>query len=332
MSIKTVLSWNSRDQVASDEFLAKAALPPAGRVLSWNTLQRVVRFASTFKRELTSPQRRRKLGLALGGGFARGMAHIGVMKVLEEENIPVDFVAGTSAGAIIGAAYCAGMSAGEMEGMALTARFRDFARWSLSRYGFYASDRMANFCEQVIKSKKFEDLRIPLAVTATDVCTGAAVNFTKGSLVDPMRASCAYPGMFPPVEVDGRSLIDGMLAYAVPTTPLRQMGANCVLGVYLNADRSQHPAPRHILEVIGQCLSIAEAKMCDLWKRHADLVVEPDVDGFAFDSFDRAKELIANGEAAARAVAPKLRRLLNLSELGVCPEIAASLLHATTRF
>jgi NTE family protein len=269
----------------------------------------------------TSPRHRRKLGIALAGGFARAMAHIGVLKVLEEENIPVDFVAGTSAGAIIGAAYCAGMRAKELEEMARIARFRDFARWTLSRYGFCTSDRMADFCERVVRLKNFEDLKIPLAVIATDVCTGAAVVFTKGPLVDPIRASCAYPGMFPPVEVAGRLLVDGMLAYAVPTTPVRELGAECVVGVYLSADRSQQPGPRHLFEVIGQCFSIAEAKMCDLWKKDADFVLEPDIDGFAFDCFDRATELIANGETATRAALPRLRRLLDLNHSEVTPEI-----------
>jgi NTE family protein len=253
---------------------------------------------------------RRKLGLAFGGGFARAMAHIGVLRVLEEERIPVDLVAGTSAGAILGAAYCAGMKAKEMEEMAVTARFRDFARMTLSRYGLYASDRMANFCERALGIKNFEDLKIPLAITATDVRTGDPVVFTKGPLVGPMRASCAYPGMFPPVKVDGRSLIDGMLAYSVPTTPLREMGAECVVGVYLSADRSWQPAPRHMFDVIGQCFSIAEAKMCALWKKDADLLVQPDITGFSFDCFHRAKELIANGEKATRATLPQLRRLL----------------------
>ena len=263
---------------------------------------------------LGPPPSRRKLGLAFGGGFARAVAHIGVLKVLEEEKIPIDLVAGTSAGAILGAAYCAGLSARELEAMAVASRFRDFARMTLSRYGLYASDRMANFCERALKIKSFEDLKIPLAVTATDVRTGDPVVFTKGPLVDPMRASCAYPGMFPPVELDGRSLIDGMLAYSVPTTPLRQMGADFVIGVYLSPDKSAHPAPRHLLEVLGQCLSIAEDKMRHLWKRDADLVVEPDINGFSFDCFDRAKELIANGEKAARAALPQLRRLLRLPE------------------
>jgi NTE family protein len=261
-----------------------------------------------------SPHGRRKLGLAFGGGFARALAHIGVLKVLEEERIPVDLVAGTSAGAMLGAAYCAGMSAMEMEKMAATTRFRDFVRMTFSRYGIYASDRMANFCERVLKIKNFEDLKIPLAVTATDVRTGDPVVFTRGPLADPMRASCAFPGMFPPVEVDGRSLIDGMLAYSVPTTPLREMGADYVIGVYLSADRSPQPVPRHIFEVIAQCLSIADTRMCNLWKKDADLVVEPDIEGFSFDCFDRAQELIANGEKATRAALPQLRRLLRISE------------------
>lgn len=261
-----------------------------------------------------SPHSRHKLGLAFGDGFARGMAHIGVLKVLEEEKIPVDLVAGTSAGAILGAVYCSGLSAREMEEMATTACFRDFVRMTLSRYGIYASDRMANFCERVLKIRNFEDLKIPLAVNATDVRTGDPVVFTKGPVADPMRASCAYPGMFPPVEIDGRSLVDGMLAYSVPTTPLREMGAEFVIGVHLSADGPRRRAPRHLFEVIAQCFSIADAKMCDLWKKDADLVVQPDIKGFSFDCFNRAKELIANGEKATRAALPQLRRLLRLSE------------------
>ena len=287
-------------------------------------IYRVGRFFQAFTRTLiqyqnkttaaVSPHRRPRLGLAFGGGFARALAHIGVLKVLDEEGIPVDLVAGTSAGAILGAAYCTGMSARDMEVMAATARFRDFARMTLSRYGLYASDRMAIFCEQVLKIKNFEDLKIPLAITATDVHTGDPVVFTKGPLADPMRASCAYPGMFPPVEVDGRSLIDGMLAYSIPTTPLRAMGAECVIGVSLSADGSWRPAPRHAFDVIRQCFFIAEAKMSSLWRKDADLVLEPDINGFSFDCFDRAKDLIANGENATRAALPQLRRLLRLSE------------------
>jgi len=166
---------------------------------------------------------------------------------------------------------------------------------------------------------------MPFAVTASDVRIGEPVVFTKGPLADPICASCAYPGMFLAVEVEGRSLIDGMLAYSVPTTPLREMGAELVIGVYPSADRSRQPAPRHIFEVIAQCFSIAEAKMSNLWKKDADMVIEPDIKGFSIDCFDRAKELIANGEKATRAALAQLRRLLGPPEPHVLSNMTPSL-------
>jgi NTE family protein len=172
----------------------------------------------------------------------------------------------------------------------------------------------------VLKTKTFEELKIPFAISATNIRTGEAVMFTKGSLVDPIRASCAYPGMFPPVEIDGRSYVDGMLAYSVPTTPLRHMGAERVLGVYLSAHWVQERGPRHMFEVIGQCFSIAQSKMSETWRKDADLVLETDVAGFAFDCFDRTPELIALGEASARTILPELKALLDLPSVDAIPE------------
>ena len=280
---------------------------------------RIVRSVRAFSRELARPVGtagpRRTLGLALGGGFARGIAHIGVLKVLEEEGIPVDYVAGTSVGAIIGAGYCSGLSAAELAAMGKTLRLSNFARLTLSRYGFYNNDRMVRFFERVLKQHTFEELRTPLAITATEFRTGEAVVFTKGKLVDPIRASCAYPGMFLPVEIDGRSYIDGMLAYAVPTTPLRQMGAERVIGIYLSAHWNNAKPPRHLFEVIGQCFSIAQAKLAESWKKDANLVIEPNVEGFAYDCFERTPELIAAGEAAMRAALPQVRAMLELPKV-----------------
>jgi len=283
------------------------------------SFDRIVRSVRAFSRELTrpaAPPRRLTLGVALGGGFARGIAHIGALKVLEEENIPVDFVAGTSVGAIIGAGYCSGMTAAELADMARTLRFADFARLTLSRYGFYNNDRMVRFFARVLKQHNFEDLKIPLAITATEFRTGEAAVFTKGALVDPIRASCAYPGMFLPVEIEGRSYIDGMLAYAVPTTPLRQLGADRVLGIYLSAHWHNARPPRHVFEVIGQCFSIAQSKLSVAWMKDADLVIEPDVEGFGYDCFERTPELIAAGEASLRAVLPQVREMLKLPQAG----------------
>jgi NTE family protein len=290
-------------------------------------IDRIVRSVRAFSRELTrSPKelllpRRLTLGIALGGGFARGIAHIGALKVLEQENIPVDYVAGTSVGAIIGALYCAGMTPSELEDMARTLRFSDFARWTLSRYGFCNSDRMVRLFARTLKKHTFEELAIPLAITATDFRTGEAVMFTEGALVDPIRASCAYPGMFLPVEIDGRSYIDGMLAYGVPTTPLRRMGADRVIGICLSANWSEARAPRHVFEVIGQCFSIAQSKLAESWSKDANLVIEPDVNGFTYDCFERAQELIAAGETAMRAVLPQVRESLSIPKASVPQKI-----------
>ena len=260
--------------------------------------------------EPAAPSARPRIGLALGGGFARGLAHVGVMKVLEEEGIPVDYVAGTSVGAVIGAMYCSGVSVREMVEVAGLVRFRDFARWTVSRFGFCSNDRMVPFLAKLIKCAKFEDLKTPLIVTATDFITGEPVLFRSGPLVDAIRASCAYPGMFLPVNVNGRLLVDGLLAYPVPSEPLKQAGADRIISVYLSAHWVNGKGPRHIFDVIGQCFSIAQSKMSAAWQAASDVVLTPDVAGIGYDQFERASELIAAGEKVAREAIPQLKAWL----------------------
>jgi NTE family protein len=277
--------------------------------------EKIVRSVQAFGRELSrkaaAPEPRiPAIGLALGGGFARGMAHIGVLKVLEEERIPVRFVAGTSVGALIGAAYCSGLSLEDLEKVAHSCRFTTFARWTVSRYGFASNDRMVTFLTRILKVKSFEELRIPLGVTATDFNSGEGIVFHSGSIIDPVRASCAYPGMFLPVNIRGRWLVDGMLSHPVPTRPVREMGAERVLAVHLKGQWSKDGAPRHLFDVIGQSFAIAQDMMSHLWRGSADLVVEPDVAGFGYDDFKRAGELIRSGEVAMRQALPEVRKWL----------------------
>jgi len=283
------------------------------------SLGKIIRTVQAFGRELsrrTAPASSRipAIGVALGGGFARGIAHIGVLKVLEEEGIPVRIVTGTSVGALIGAAYCSGLSIAELEDVAHSVRFTTFARWTLSRYGFASNDRMVSFLNRTLKVKTFEDLRIPLGVSATDFNTGEGVVFHSGSIIDPVRASCAYPGMFLPVEIRGRYLVDGMLSHPVPTRPLLEMGADRVLAVHLRGTWANGGAPRHLFDVIGQSFAIAQDAMSSLWKEAADLVIEPDVAGFGYDDFKRADELMHAGEMAMRKALPEVRRWLETPE------------------
>jgi NTE family protein len=231
---------------------------------------------------------------------------VGILKVLEEEGIMPDFIAGTSVGAVIGAAYCSGVSAKELEEIAAIVRFKDFARYTISRFGLCTNDRMTGFLHKILKVKTFEQLRIPLSVTATNFMTGEPVVFTQGPLVDPVRASCAYPGVFLPVSVGGQLMVDGLLGHAVPAQPLKQMGADRVAAVYFGAHWVQNN-PRHVFEVIGQCFSIAMANMSYIWKQYADLIIEPNVNGYGFDDFQRASSLIKIGEAAGREMLPTFR-------------------------
>ena len=284
-------------------------------------LNRILRGVSAFTRALSRPipppriqsSSRPKLGMALGGGFARGVAHIGVLKALEQEDIQPDYVAGTSVGAVIGALYCSGMSPREMEEIAALLKFSDFARFSFSRLGLWNNDRMTALLRRILKTHTFEELQIPLAVTATDFVTGDPVVFTSGPLIDAVRASCAYPGFFHPVNIGGRLLVDGLLAHPVPAAPLKQLGAEKVLAVHFPKHWVRDSGPKHFMEVIGQCFSIAQANVCSFWQVHADVVLEPEVSNFAYDAFHKAPELVAAGEAAAMAAMEKIRALIGVS-------------------
>ena len=300
------------------------------------SLGKIIRTVRAFSRELSRnaappvvAPRAPAIGLALGGGFARGIAHIGVLKVLEEEGIPVRVVTGTSVGALIGACYCSGLSLTEMQDVAHSVRFTTFARWTLSRFGFASNDRMVAFLTRTLKCKTFEELRIPLGVTATDFNSGEGIVFHSGSIIDPVRASCAYPGMFLPIEIRGRYLVDGMLSHPVPTRPLRDMGAERVLAVHLKGTWAKGGAPRHFFDVIGQSFAIAQDAMASVWRSAADVVVEPDVAGFAYDDFKRAGELIKAGEFAMRQAMPQVRKWLEAPAEAAVPARVPSKIRRT---
>src|SRR6476659_1970849 len=283
-------------------------------IMAMKGLRRIVRSVRELGRGIAGipdPQIQQRpigIGLALGGGFARGIVHVGVLKALEKENIPISFVAGTSVGALIGAAYCSGVTPSELEEIAARVRFRDLARWTLSRYGFATNQRMISFLNRILKVKTFAELRMPLAITATDFASGDGVVFRSGPLADPVRASCAYPGVFLPVMVNGRLLVDGMLAHSLPTQPVCEMGADRVIAVNLKSSWGTPEGPRHIFDVIGQCFSIAQNMNCVASRQCADLVIEPDVTGYRYDDFEHSADLVRIGESAARAALPELRK------------------------
>jgi NTE family protein len=257
-----------------------------------------------------APFSRTGVGLALGGGFARGFAHLGVLQVFEQHQIPISHIAGSSVGSILGAAYASGAPLRRIIETCRSLRFRDIARWRVSRLGLASNQRLAILIDRVFESRQFEDLQIPLAVVATDLTSGEPVVFTQGNLVDAIRASCAFPGLFEPVQIGTRYLADGGLVAPVPTCAARSLGAAPVIGVSVGMQDGHRGAPTNIFQVVSRAVNAAQKHQLEIWERHANLVLRPDVQALAWDDFDRADEAIQAGAAAAYGALPRIEKLL----------------------
>lgn len=255
---------------------------------------------------------RPRVGLALGGGFARGIAHIGVIKALEENDIPIDFIGGTSVGALIAAAYASGSSVAAMSHEGSGTRFKDFGRWTLSRMGMASNDKLEDFLQRFTTARYFDEMKIPLTIVAVDLLAGESVHFTKGEIVPALRASCAYPGLFLPVEYQGQILVDGFLTETVPAPAVRELGADVVLSVYLEPGLPQS-RPRNTIEVISRSFNIIQAGATQTWRRESDILIEPEVRNVLWDEFVKTPQMIEAGHAATLSAMPQIRTLLTRS-------------------
>jgi len=251
-----------------------------------------------------------RIGLALGGGFARGIAHAGLLEVFERFRIPIHCITGVSAGSIVAAAYASGASPAEIAAAGCAMRFGDVARWSISRMGFVVNERMRKFLERLLKRYRFEEMQIPLGVLATDLVTGDAVCFRdQGDVFLPVRASCAYPGLFQPVIYEGRSLVDGAISMEIPALLARQLGATHVISVHLPA-AEKAPVPRNMFQVVNRCFQILQTQTEEVWRRDSDLVIAPDVCSVHWDGFECGPDLLKAGETAALNAIPKIQSWL----------------------
>ena len=277
-----------------------------GRTTKW--LGKAVRGLRSFAYGSTGE--RPKVGLALGGGFARGVAHVGVLRVLEEHEIPIDFIAGTSVGALIAAAYASGATLDHMAQQAAITRFRDFGRWTLSRMGMASNEPLVDFLHRLTPAKYFKQMRFPLAIVATDLLKGTSIHFTEGEIGPALRASCAYPGLFLPVEHQEHYLVDGFLTEQVPSPAVRKMGAELVIGIHLEPGLLDSK-PRNTIEVISRSFSIIQSVAVQPWRGMTDVLIEPNVHHILWDEFVKTPQLIAAGEDATRAAIPQIKALLH---------------------
>ncbi len=251
------------------------------------------------------------IALALGGGFARGYAHLGVLRVFEEHQIPISCLTGSSIGSILAAAYASGAPLPRIIAKCREIKFRDFAKWRVSRFGLASNERLGELVQRFFDGKQFDDLRLPVGVVATDLGTGDAVIFKEGSIADAIRASCAFPGLFEPITLGTRVLADGGLVAPVPTKAARELGAEVVVGVSVGMHDGHPGAPKNIFQVVSRAVSAAQKHQLEGWERHADLVLRPEVQSLAWDDFDRIDEAIEAGAAATVKALPQLKKLVS---------------------
>ncbi|HUI74549.1 MAG TPA: patatin-like phospholipase family protein [Candidatus Acidoferrum sp.] len=251
---------------------------------------------------------RPRVGLALAGGFARGIAHIGVLQVLQEAGIPIDCVAGTSVGALIGVGYCAGATAAAMQELGAITSFTDFGRWTPSWLGLATNQRLEKYLARLTPLKTFEELRVPMAISTTDINAGITVYYSSGPIAPALRASCAYPGLFVPIQYDGRTLVDGFLTSPVPVEGALLLGADVVIAVFLETGGVDNP--RTAVDIISRSFNIIQRHADITWRQQADVIIEPDVHPFGWDDFTRTPEMVAAGREAALKALPEIRAAL----------------------
>lgn len=237
-------------------------------------------------------------GLALGGGAAKGVAHLGVLKAFEENNIKIDILSGTSIGALVAALYSFGVPIEKMRNIAEEINWLKISKLTLPKLGFLSNEDIADLLIENIGDKKIEDAPIPLLIVATDIITGKKVTIKTGSVAEAVRASTCIPGVYTPVEISGHLLVDGTLVENVPVFPLKESGADMIIAVNLSAER-KNKYPDNIIDVLLSSIDIAINDNVQTDLQIADAVIEPSLSKYSITDTSRAKEMYAEGYRAA---------------------------------
>lgn len=256
---------------------------------------------------------KKKVGLVLGGGVARGIAHVGVLKVLEENKIPVDFIAATSSGALVGAAYAAGLEIRVIEEIAARISWSRILKVAFFRPGFVTGEGLEDFIVKYVGDIKFSELKIPFSVIATDLRTGDAVVLNEGRVAKAVAASSAVSGLFAPEEIGHHQLVDGGLSDNLPVDIAKQMGADYVIASDVVPSKPIHTMPKDSIQVLGRSLDIFTHKLSIENRKKADILIEPQIDEDVWHlDLHKAKHLISAGEVAAHKVINRIKRDLGL--------------------
>ncbi len=255
----------------------------------------------------------KKFGLVLGGGVARCLTHIGVLQALELAGIQPDLIAGSSGGALIGAAYAKGFTPAQILTFASETRWRDLVSLQLRRNCLLNCSGLDQLLVRIFGRTEFLDLRIPTLVVAADVVSGEEILLNHGLVAPAVRASCSIPGLFDPVYIEGRCLVDGGVVNSLPVDPARRLGAEVVMAVDLSF-RGEAIPPKNLVQVIFYTLNVMQDNQARQSRAQADLLVMPELPGLGFTELDRWGEYFNAGLKAGQEAVPKLKELLGMVE------------------
>jgi NTE family protein len=256
-------------------------------------------------------KRPKKIGLALSGGATLGAAHIGVLKVLEREGIRPSYVAGTSAGALIGAAYCAGVPLDEISQLFTKLDWSALIKFSIKRtLSFFDTQPMEELLIKKIGDCNFSDLEIPFSAIACDIVTGEKVVLDRGPLAQSIRASAAIPGLFSPIEIDGRLLVDGGIVDNLPINQLKLMGADFTIASDVSKRGTNSKRPGNPFEIVLSSIYVMQERAALVSQDECDCYIRPQVSQYSSWGFDTSEKVLEAGIIAAEAVLPKLTRQL----------------------
>lgn len=256
------------------------------------------------------PKPRPKIALALGGGAARGFAHIGVIKALETQGIVPDIVVGTSAGSVVGALYAAGYDAFALQKLSFQMEENAFADWSVFGRGLLKGEALEKFINQQVAGKPIEGLKRRYAAVATDLASGQPMVFVSGNVGTAVRASSAVPGVFSPVVIRGKEYVDGGVSSPVPVRAARQLGADIVIAVDIS-ERPSGKLGQGGVDLLLDTISIMGMTIGGFELRDADVVIRPDIKGLPAANFQLRHDAILRGEQAGFAAIPRIKELIS---------------------